>query len=251
MINWKKIELLTTNAYFQQASHQFIITSLLIFRFFLSFFNFNWFSVILLATILFQIAVLLFQSSLQTKYKENYMIIYILSIFIHIGTIYLNPNMDWQFFHGMESMIVININFKKIRNECVRCIILIINLVVFLLKFNHPQIDYGEICFFFYCLIIFEFSSKFIKDLRLPKQIKLKNKRKDKKKETNENLEDNKFDPNLPNSSMKQTKDLDLIKDSFEKDLLNSSGLGLIVIDQNLKVIYSNNILFELYESTN
>ena len=110
----------------------------------------------------------------------------------------------------MESIIVINLNFKKIRNEYVRCMLLIINFVAFLLKFNQSQIDYGELFYFFYCLIIFEFSLKIKKDLFLLKPGKLKMKDIIKKKETKENLQENKSDLIFFNKPIKEKKDLDL-----------------------------------------
>ena len=254
MIIWKKIEKFAAKKGFIQATHQFFVTTLLIYRFFLSFLNFNWFSAILLVIILIQIAIMLFIRSLQQKLKSHYAFISILSALIHIGTIYRIPNRDWQFFHGMESIIVINLNFQTIKNEFWRCTILAIILIASFLKFNDFESSYGELFFFFYCFFILEFSMKFKKDLWFLKKSNLRIKKTLKRNETKKVFKKSeiiKTFNNNPNKNSKKNELPHLIKEFSEKDILDPLGLGLIIIDHNLKIFYSNEILFKLCKSQN
>ena len=226
-----------------QTIYQLANISLSLYRFFNSSY-YSWLSYVFLSAILLQMMMMVFflKRLEKTNLLSYHFLVNVISIIIHGITIYWNNDPSWTFFYGMELAIVLQLNFQEIHNRIIRFIILGFLFLVFIKEYNNDfKTNSCEVFYLIVYLIIFECSIQTHKNELL---IKNKNNPKQKLKKPTINL---KLD-----TSLNKVEDKSLtFKPSLEKNLMNSFGIGVIVIDQNLNIVFSNDFLFELCNTIN
>lgn len=240
MLNFFRIPNFKPKESSSQICYLIFSSFLLTYRFFLTFLTFNWLSGVLLMAIFIQIIILIFIKPLKKlKFlRENEMFINIFSLLIHKVTIYFNHDRDWQFFLGMELIILIYLNFQKIKNQFFRKFFLATTLMLFATKNNNFEFNVAEffysLCYItmFECTLLGKKKSNFFSSYSIPSL------------------------PSLKLKSFQKTQDISKIRkecstsnqitSKFDKELLNSLGLGLIIVNENYDIVFSNGILSQI-----
>lgn len=199
-----------------------------------------------LISITIQISVMIFFKKVKKLMNSKFYLIYAFSTVNYLVIIYYTFHTNLLFLSGMEIMVVIYFNFQKIRNKIFRLTFLGVFAIFFLRKVTDSQVDGGKIAYIAYIMLIFEASINF----NLKKKM-------DNVKKTNSISNSKKFfhddsSPYINNdkNSLPDKKEILLEFNSSQK-LLNLIKVGIVLVNQNFEIIYSNNILSELFETEN
>lgn len=113
----------------------------------------DWFTIV---AIFFEFIHLLYMKKLKLILKNFYFLANLCHIFAHLLHIYIAPSENLEFFIGMESMIIIYLNFKEIKNKFLRFAVLGFLSFAFYKKFTDLNVRVAELIYFSYSFIIFE-----------------------------------------------------------------------------------------------
>lgn len=202
-----------------------------------------------ISTIFLQILMLPFLAKIKHFLKKNYFLIHVYSVCVHITHIYFTSKENLDFFFGMETTIIIFVNFKEIRNIFLEILILGYAYVFFLKRLTNFDIDYFVLLYFVILLIIFEFTIKKGKVSTYEK--KKSNDCEEEKKRINTLPTKNHDKYNnfslYPQTSKSKVPSTRLIENNVTFEILNKLNQGLFMIDQDFNLIFSNKFCSEIF----
>lgn len=216
--------------------------------------NYNW---IFFFPILIQVYAIIYFKNFAKKMKKYYYLVYVLALFSYLSILYVNLDFNSNFLYGLEAMIVIYFNFGKIPNRIVRLIIFGLFALFFLKKIQNFAGTTFEILYFVFLAFILEVSlqSSITKKQKMRKVNKTDLNLKSPKKNNNfcSILTDSKKISLFKHASFCRTKTKQdknrNFKKNISKNLFNFIKIGVLLINQDFDIIFSNNILLELFET--
>lgn len=195
-----------------------------------------------LVSILICTYVLIFFKKVKKKMASNFYFIYVFTTCNYLLIAYLTFDANFLFFSGMETMIAIYFNFQKISNKILRLTFLGVFAIGFLRKTEDFKFDAAKIAYLIYIMFIFEVSMKFNSTKKI-----------DQAKKTNSISDSKRFhqdDSSAKSPSINQNELIEIPIDfNPSQKLLNLIRVGIVLVNQDFKIIYSNNILSELFEN--
>lgn len=208
--------------------------------------RFNW---IFFFSIFLQVYVLIFLKKVKKKMKKNYPIVYAMNALSYFSVLYLSldDSMDFAFFYGVEAMIIIYFNLPKIPNRLLRLILFGLFAFFFLNKITNLEATIAEILYFIYFIFVFEISLQFPFKKKKNKsnehkKIDLNLKEKQEKRKGSISIF-TQIDANIKKDASKTIKEIIPIK------LINFIKIGVILINQDFDIVFTNDILLELFDT--
>lgn len=201
-----------------------------------------------ITSILFQIFLLPFLPKIKRFLKKKYFLIHMYSVCVHIAHIYFTSKENFDFFFGMETTVIIFINFKEIKNIFVEILILGYFFVIFLKKFTDFDIDLFILFYFTLLLIFFEFLIQNTKTSTYHRAKTVDS------EETKQKIIQRKSNDKLNNSSFtlcppisKSKLPTSFIESNTSSEILNKMNQALFIIDQNCNLIFSNKFCSSIF----
>lgn len=237
----------------------FFSTTLLIYRLILAKTYFHLAHILMINCIFFQIIFLLFGKKTEQFFKQKYYIINLFSLINHIIGIYLVPYSSLDFFLGVEISILSYLNFLEIQNIILKILVIGFSLFLFVKKENHLEINFPELGYIVYLLMIINLKLKkriIIKSMKT-ESIKIIEEKEGKilsiKKDAFAKIPFNKSNSLRKPRELKNRQTI-LVNPFADQKLLalnmiNILNMGILVIDQDFKLVYANTCLFDFFKT--
>ena len=209
--------------------------------------NFSFLGWFIMITILAEFIHLVFINKIRKILKKYNVLTNLYTIFVHLMHIYFVPSDNLDFFFGMETMIVVYLNFKEINNKFLRYIVMGFLIFSFFKKFTDLNVRIAELIYFSYAIIIFEHalrnenkSNGFESKTKKPSNTLFKTQNKAMSSKSTLMEADK-------TSDQKMLKSKELCGQPLKT--LNLINLAFVVINQDFSPIFANDYSFELFQT--
>lgn len=219
-------------------AYHFLLSLLaLIYRCILMTETFDIISFFTLISIMLQIIVLFFFNKLKKKMNKSFYLIHVFSLYAHLFHVYFSSLTKNEFWTGMETMIIIYVNFTNIKNTIARFIILGCVFFAFIQKKNVIDFDIFKFIYISYLMLLFDF---FIfwswRKFQASRNVKIPISHKDFKNESQART-----------NQLSSDKSIHADQNSLI-EFLNRINIGVLMMDQDLNLIYKNNFFSETFK---
>ena len=203
----------------------------------------DWFTMIV---ILLEFFHLFLMKRIKRILKNLYFLSTLYMIFAHLLHIYLSSSGNLDFFVGMETMVVVYINFKEIKNKFLRFSVLGLLSLAFFKKFTDLNIRLAEFIYFSCSFIFFEHALRNEREMiDNEKSNEFHSNRSKISKASSDRSKKNKFLSKLSlfehekSLKLKSKKTMEFSDDQHSKTL-NLINRAFIVINQDFNLTFAN-----------